>query len=336
MSQQLDLFSGGNASVPAHLRHVRSGLTDSIANTIGGEAVPTIGLKGSRFRLKEGGQELAVRDEHFLDVVIVASAPAVSRIYYAQSFGADEQQKPACFSADGVKPSPESETPQCASCALCPQNEKGSRISDNGQAAKACSYYRRLGVVLLGDTSGKVYRLDVKSMGLFGEGHGLGKTFNEYVKFLRSRNAELTTLVTRLTFDTESSVPKLLFQAARWLTTEEYEISANHDREAADNAVKIEYKGESVSLQAEAVLDIPGERPAVLEAPKPTPPKPAPARSKPTVVPAPAPAPAPVAARPAPAPVAARPAPAPVAVKPAPVADSMDDLDSLLDALESF
>lgn len=322
MSNQLDLFSGGNSSMPAHLRHVQGGLTSSIADTIGGEAVPTIGLKGSRFRLKEGGQELAVRDEHFLDVVIVASAPAVSRIYYAQSYGADDTQKPACFSADGVKPSSESEMPQCASCALCPQNEKGSRISDNGQAAKACSYYRRLGVVLLGDTSGKVYRLDVKSLGLFGDGNGLGKTFNEYVKFLRSRNAELTVLVTRLTFDTESSVPKLLFQAARWLTTEEYEISNNHDREAADNAVKIEYRGASVSLQAEAVLDIPGERPAVLEAPKPAAPKPAPARTKPVAVPAAAP-------------VQAAPAPAPVS-NPAPVADSMDDLDSLLDALSSF
>jgi hypothetical protein len=324
MSNSIDLFSGGNPSVPAHLRNVQGGLTDSIADTIGGEAVPTIGLKGSRFRLKEGGQELAVRDEHFLDVVIVAAAPAISRIYYAQSFGSDEQQKPACFSADGVKPSPESEMPQCASCALCPQNEKGSRISDNGQAAKACSYYRRLGVSLLGDTSGKVYRLDVKSMGLFGEGNGLAKSFNEYVKFLRSRNAELTTLVTRLTFDTEASVPKLLFQAARWLTAEEYEVSKNHDREAADNAVRIEYKGTSVSLQAEAVLDIPGERPAALEAPKPTPPKPAPARTKPVAVPAPAPAPV-------------QAAPAPVAPpKPAPVADSMDDLDSLLDALDSF
>lgn len=323
MSQQLDLFSGGNPSVPAHLRNVQGGLTDSIADTIGGEAVPTIGLKGSRFRLKEGGQELAVRDEHFLDVVIVAAAPAISRIYYAQSFGSDEQQKPACFSADGVKPSSESEMPQCASCALCPQNEKGSRISDNGQAAKACSYFRRLGVSLLGDTTGKVYRLDVKSMGLFGEGNGLGKSFNEYVKFLRSRNAELTTLVTRLTFDTEASVPKLLFQAARWLTAEEYEISKNHDREAADSAVKIEYKGASVSLQAEAELDIPGERPVALEAPKPAPPKPAPARTKPVAVQA------------APAPVQA--APAPVAPpKPAPVADSMDDLDSLLDALDSF
>jgi hypothetical protein len=324
MSNQLDIFSGGNPSVPAHLRNVQGGLTDSIADTIGGEAVPTIGLKGSRFRLKEGGQELAVRDEHFLDVIIVAAAPAVSRIYYAQSYGADDTQKPACFSADGVKPSTESDMPQCSSCALCPQNEKGSRISDNGQAAKACSYYRRLGVTLLGDTSGKVYRLDVKSLGLFGDGNGLGKTFNEYVKFLRSRNAELTTLVTRLTFDTESSVPKLLFQAARWLTAEEYEASKNHDREAADNAVKIEYKGTSVSLQAEAVLDIPGERPVALEAPKPTPPKPAPARTKPTAVPAPAP-------------VAAAPAPAPVApARPAPVVDSLEDLDSVLDALDSY
>lgn len=323
MSKQIDLFSGSDSSVPVHLRSAQGGLTDSIADTIGGEAVPTIGLKGSRFRLKEGGQELAVRDEHYLDVVIVAAAPAVSRIYYSQSYGADDTQKPACFSADGVKPSSESEMPQCATCALCPQNEKGSRISDNGQAAKACSYYRRLGVVLLGDTSGKVYRLDVKSLGLFGDGNGLGKTFNEYVKFLRSRNAELTTLVTRLTFDTESSVPKLLFQAARWLTADEYEISKHHDREAADNAVKIEYKGVSVSLQAEATLDIPGQRPVTLEAPKPEAPKPE--------------APKPVRTKPAPAAAAPAPAPAPAPVSnPPPVADSMDDLDNLLDALDAF
>jgi hypothetical protein len=323
MAQEVDIFSGGNPSVPAHLRDVQGGLTDSIASTIGGDAIPTIGLKGSRFRLKEGSQELAVRDEHYLDVVIVAAAPAISRIYYAQSFGSDEQQKPACFSADGVKPSAESEMPQCTSCALCPQNEKGSRISDNGQAAKACSYYRRLGVALLGDDSGKVYRLDVKSLGLFGEGSGLGKSFNEYVKFLRSRNAELTTLVTRLTFDTDASVPKLLFQAARWLTPEEYELSKNHDREAAERAVKIEYKGGDVSLQVNTELDIPGTRPVALEAPKPP-------RQAPAVV-----AP-PKAVKPAPAPPrAAAPPPVPQE-RQAPVAADMNDLDNLLDALDSF
>lgn len=319
MSQEIDLFS--TTAVPAHLRAVTGGLTDSIADTIGGEAVPTIGLKGSRFRLKEGSQELAVRDEHYLDVVIVAAAPAISRIYYASAYGAEDQARPACFSADGIKPSSEAEMPQCASCALCPQNEKGSRISDNGQAAKACSYFRRLGVSILGDDSGKVYRLDIKSQGLFGESNGAGKSFNEYVKFLRSRQAELTTLVTRLTFDTNATVPKLLFQASRWLTAEEYEASSKHDREAADRAVQVEYKHVSVSLQAEAVLDIPGERPVALAPPKP-------------VAAKPAPAPAPAPAKPAPAKPAVT--VAPVRQVPAAVVDGMADLESMLDDLDAF
>lgn len=330
MSKEIDLFSS-NAALPAHVRNASGGgLTNAIADTIGGEAVPTIGLKGSRFRLKEGGQELAVRDEHYLDVVIVAAAPAISRIYYSTTYGSEEQQKPACFSADGVKPSLESVAVQCTTCALCPQNEKGSRISDNGQPAKACAYYRRLGVMLLGDPSGKVYRLDVKSQGLFGDGLGAGKSFNEYVKLLRTRDAELTSLVTRLTFDTNASVPKLLFTATRWLTDEEYAGTSSHDRDAADAAVKIEYKGTSVGLQAEEAFDLPGTRPT-LAAPVAAP------------VAAPAPAPKPAAAKPAP-PKAVE--PAPVVVQPAapvveaPIITSTSSsgltLQQMLDEIESF
>ena len=271
MSNDLSLFDG---AIPAHIQAAQStGLTNAIADTIGGEAVPSIGLKGSRFRMKEGATEVGVRDETYLDVVIVASAPAISRIFYSQSYGSDEHAKPACFSADGLTPSAESESPQCGTCQLCPQNQKGSRMSDSGQPTKACSYYRRIGVMLLGDPDNKVYRLDIKSQGLFGDGVGNAKSFNDYIKFLKMRNAELTSLVTRITFDTNSSVPKLLFQALRYITGPEYDQTKLRDKDAAARAVMIEYKSEPESLHAE--YDIPGVNP-MLDAPAaPAAPKPA-------------------------------------------------------------
>jgi hypothetical protein len=67
--------------------------------------------------------------------------------------------------------------------------------------------------MLVGDTEDVVYQLDVKALSLFGDGvpsKGL-YTMAEYSKLLQARGVRAESLVTRISFDTDSSVPKLFF-----------------------------------------------------------------------------------------------------------------------------
>lgn len=178
-----------------------------------GDGRNRIGLKGARFRLIQGGQEIAIKDEPYLDIVILGANAAISRTFYVEKWEPGKKVPPSCFSADGVSPSPDAETPQAQRCATCKQNEKGSVIFDSGKKGRACAFSKRCAVMVYGDPDTMVYQLDVKALSLFGDGvpsKGL-YTMAEYSKLLQARGVRAESLVTRISFDTDSSVPKLFF-----------------------------------------------------------------------------------------------------------------------------
>lgn len=223
MSNDLMIPEGnGPMMLPAHLQGINLGVTEALKQGMftGGNR---IGLKGSRFRLVVNGIEEGVIEENYLDVILLSAAPAVSRVYYAGSYKPGENTPPTCYSADGIAPPLDVPQRQSDKCATCPQNVKGSKI-DNGNKYKACGYFRRLVLMLAGDIEDKrVFKLDVKSSGLWGEGNANSKNLNDYIKSLESRGVDAGTVVTRMTFDLDSSVPKLLFKPARYITAEEVE-----------------------------------------------------------------------------------------------------------------
>ena len=178
-----------------------------------GDGRNRIGLKGARFRLIQGGQEIAIKDEPYLDIVVLGATAAISRTFYVAKYDAAKKEAPTCFSADGVVPSKEAQAPQSSRCATCKQNEKGSKIHDDGSKGRACAFSKRCAVMLYGDQDQMVYQLDVKALSLFGDGvasKGL-YTMAEYSKLLQARGVRAESLVTRISFDTDSSVPKLFF-----------------------------------------------------------------------------------------------------------------------------
>ena len=211
-------------AIPDYLQGVTTGVTEGLmaAVALGGSR---IGLKGGRFRIVVNGKEEGIIQENYLDVVILAAYPAVSRLYYESQYDADSKAAPSCYSADGVSPAADVKHKQADKCATCPQNVLGSKIA-NGNKSKACSYFRRLVVMLAGDTEGRAFRVDVKGMGVFGESYPKTHMYNltDYAKFIAARNVDLGTVVTRLTFDTEQSVPKLLFSPNRYVTMQELEV----------------------------------------------------------------------------------------------------------------
>jgi hypothetical protein len=280
MTTQISLFEQPTTNLPAHLSYA-SGVSSDIA--LGGMGRNRIGLKGSRFRLIVNGQEEAVVESSSIEVVIVGAAKGVGRIYYGGDYDPDTKTHPLCYSADGIAPGSDVTAPQAVKCAQCPQNQKGSKITQTGQKTKACTYFKRLAVVLLDDPAHRVFQLDGKALTIFGEGEPARNQFtlNEYSKKLNTRGWDVTHLITKLSFDTKSSVPKLYFSPVRLVDADEAEwIKPLINSEDVQETVKITAITDTADAETEAPAAAPpppAPKPAAPAKPQPIPAKAAPA-----------------------------------------------------------
>lgn len=350
-----------SSMLPAHLQGVGLNATQSLMAIIG-DQLNRIGVKGSRFRQFIGGTEVAIWEEPYLDCIIVAVVPTLSRLFYAGKYKQKgDNDAPTCYSADNVAPPLDLPTRQSDACATCPQNIKGSKVSDDGTEVKACGYFRRVIIMLPGDPT--LYRLDVKSQGLFGDDQEkLNKySLTGFAKFLNARGVDASLLVTRLSFNTDKSTPTLLFSPNRYITPEELaDVQSISDTKMLQDYLDIKFKTIDLSKETPAPEeDVPQaeapapQRPvATAQTPKPTPvaqtPRPAqqaapkPVAQVPSKVRVDANVPAPKTVQAAPKPVAQAPKPVPQAPKPvqaAPVQATVtevgtsDDLESLISEL---
>lgn len=317
-----------NITIPAHLaaRVGKSALSQALAGGIGGGAAyPRISIKGSRFRIVEGGNE-TVLDDVTLNVIIVGANPRLSKTYYEGTYSPDaEETGPICYSLGGVAPAADAKTPQNDLCATCPQNAWGSKKTAQGAEVKACADQKRLAVVAADDPSGPVYLLQVTPAAL--------KGLNAYQRELSMRGISPEIVRTKVGFDTDASFPKLTFGFGGFISEEDLEAITPL---FGSDSVK-EVTGE----------DAGGDQPAAV-----APPKPAPARPAPVAAPAPAPEPQPAApaepprrgfgakaapaAKPAPAPAQAAAAPSPKRVAKAAAAAPAQSGASLADEISDL
>ena len=197
-----------NIQIPAHLAGkvgAPSVLAQSLTGGLstGGDGFPRISIKGSRFRIVDGGDE-TVLDSTKIDVIIVGANPRLSKTWYEKAWTPDaEPSAPDCFSLTGVGPHTDSTNPQNDLCASCPQNAWGSKLTPQGQQIKACADQKRLAVVAADDADGSVYLLQVTP--------GALKGLNAYQKELSTRGIPPEIVKTTLSFDTDASYPKLAF-----------------------------------------------------------------------------------------------------------------------------
>lgn len=353
MAKELSLFDQAQTQLPAHLQGYDSGLSKTLMEAVG-QSLNRIGTKGSRFRQVVRGVEEGVWQENYLDVIIVGAVETVSRRYYPKTYqqGGDNAP-PSCYSVDGIVPAADVKLKQADKCQQCPQNIKGSKTGEGGVKAKACSYFRRLVVMLAGDPEGIIYRLDVTAMGLFGESHEKDQRYalNDYSKALANRHMDAGAVVTRLSFDTDQSVPKLLFQPLRYISEGDVDaINAIHATGELPQYLDVSMKTVDISgeVSEEDAAPPPAAAPKA-QAPKPkAAPKPAPVveqeeeieEETPPVVQKPAPKPVAKPAPQKPAPVVAQraaPSQPAAASKPAPVVHEVgndSELDDLLAGLD--
>jgi len=214
---EVSLFLDPKATIPAHLKQGVDELTKSLMG--GGIGSKRISIRGSVFRMIVDGQEVAKNEERSMDVVIVNGAEFTSRSYYAGTYQEGQNAGPDCWSNDGKTPDARSENPQGTSCATCPMNIAGS-----GQGnSRACRYIRRLAVVMGNDVENSdVYQLVLPAQSIFGKAVDGKMPFEQYVRFLAGHNLSIRSVVTRMSFDTNSATPKLTFRAVSPLSEEAY------------------------------------------------------------------------------------------------------------------
>lgn len=284
MTNQVQTFKG---SLPAHLQHVQ--LDDfTKAFSASGGSVKRISLRGRVFRLVDGGKEIAKNTDPHLDVIVVNGSTTVQKTYHSGPYSPEDTSIPDCWSNNGETPDAEVENPQAANCKDCPKAIKGSA----GGTKTACRFSQRIAVVLANNPAGDVYQLVIPALSLFGAGDMSHMPFLQYARYVGNSGFNLNMLITRLTFDTDSDVPKLFFSNVEFLDTDTHSIVIGQGQTtAAINAGRMSFKkkGETAATTEMPKLVAPaGSAAAKIKAEE--------AAAKPAPKAKPAPAPAPVAA----------------------------------------
>jgi hypothetical protein len=235
MSNQVQTFKSG---LPAHLQHVKlDDFTKAFAAS--GGAVKRISLRGRVFRLVDGGKEVAKNTEQHLDVIVVNGSTTVQKTYHSGPYSPDDTSVPDCWSNNGETPDAEVENPQATNCKDCPKAIKGSA----GGTKTSCRFSQRVAVVLANNPAGDVYQLVVPALSLFGAGDMDHMPFLQYARYVGNSGFNLNMLITRLTFDTDSDVPKLFFSNVEFLDTDTHSIVVGQGQTtAAINAGRMSFK----------------------------------------------------------------------------------------------
>jgi hypothetical protein len=173
-----------------------------------------------------------------MDVVIVSGSKTVQKSYYAGEYNAEETSVPDCWSSDGERPDADVANPQGDRCKDCQQAIKGSA----GAGRAACRYSWRLGVVLRNNVGGNIYQLILPQKSIFGQGDVEHMPFLQYAKYVAQSGYNLNMLSTRLSFDTDSDFPKLVFSNAEFLDKDTYQTAvAQGQTQVAVNAGRLSY-----------------------------------------------------------------------------------------------
>jgi hypothetical protein len=223
--------------LPAHLQNVKLDDFTKAFSTSGG-STKRITLRGRVFRLVDGGKEIAKNTDPHMDVVVVNGSRTVQKTWYAGEYNPDETSVPDCWSSDGERPDADVADPQSPRCKECPQAIKGSA----GAGRASCRYSMRLAVVLRNNVAGDIYQLILPQKSLFGQGDVDHMPFLQYAKYVAQSGYNLNMLATRLTFDTDSDFPKLVFSNAEFLDSDAYQEAVEQgESPIAVNAGKLNF-----------------------------------------------------------------------------------------------
>lgn len=168
------------AQLPADLAALFGAAGDDDLSGGVGAGFPSISIKGKVFHLKRGGERTLIENPKepgspatSLDTVILKANPTLSKLYYKSGYVEGSDDKPVCYSDDGVAPAADAEEPQSQKCATCPHAQWGSKITENGKKSKECQDSRRIAVAPLGQLEDamllRVPAASLKPLKLYGD-----------------------------------------------------------------------------------------------------------------------------------------------------------------------
>jgi hypothetical protein len=255
--------------------------TDLAAGIVGGFGV--VSIRGKAWHIKYRGEEQTLMRSDgdgavsFIDTVIIRAAPHLSKIFYLKGYVEGSTDRPDCWSANGVTPDPTAPMRQAPTCAVCPQNVWGSKVTPAGKPSRACADSKRIAVVPLHDLANEAYG---GPMLLRIPPASLADVAN-YAQKMGSMGYPYYAVGTRIAFDVQSEYPKLMFSAIRALTDEEASIVAELQDDPRIGRILSE-TGEVAAPVEEntlaAAVTAPAPAPAAVKAPKPSPAVSAPAQ----------------------------------------------------------
>lgn len=196
-----------------------------------------ISIKGRVFRKIVGGKEQSVNTDNHMNIIFVKMAHEASRTFYSSAYKEGAKIAPVCWSSDSKTPSADVPTPCASSCSDCPNSVKGS---GQGGTGTACKLSWRTAVVLANDPEGDVYQLVLPPTSAFGQEDGGKWPFRPYVQMLANNNVSAGMVVTKMQFDINSPVPRLLFSPVEAVPAELRDAVRRQGKTpAAENAVKL-------------------------------------------------------------------------------------------------
>jgi len=194
-----------------------------------------------------------------IEVVVLKSATAKSKSYYPGTYAEGERKKPTCWSNDGIRPDRGVGQPVSQACASCPMNEFGSKITEQGKKAKACSDFKRIAVVLDPKMSQEVLGYALAEPVMLRIPASSLNDYASYGEGMNAQNFPMISIVSRVAFDPSVPYPKFKFEPVRALTQEEGIVAT----EMRDLPIVGRILGEGFVIEDDAPRALPPGNPAL-------------------------------------------------------------------------
>jgi hypothetical protein len=219
---------------------------------------PILRIKGKVWSITRGGNDPQVLmradgdgPRNSVEVVVLAASQYVSKVFYEHGYEEGSTNPPDCFSPNGIAPDAGSAKRQHATCAGCPQNAWGSRITPSGKQGKACADSKRVAVSPLHDirneAMGGPMLLRVPGASL--------NDFANYGRQMKAMGNDYFAAGTKLSFDPGEAYPKLVLEPIRPLVDEE--ARAVVEARAGDQVKAILAEGSEVTQEPPPGLKLP-------------------------------------------------------------------------------
>lgn len=158
---------------------------------VGSGAGPYVSIEGNRFALVDAAGNHQPIQTLYIDLCIVDLNDHLSKMYYDQPWDPNNPAPPACFSDNGLAPSTQASSPQSLTCAGCPKNVWGSKVSAQGSEIKACRDEQKTAAIVPGMPN-NIFRLTIPPNSL--------KPWRGYLAKFGSAGFDIQDVVTRVTF----------------------------------------------------------------------------------------------------------------------------------------